>query len=91
MHANCLRKLFLGALMLESIPFIGNGSHSWQGCQLERYDTDQLNLQFSDLTIQLDVHISYYIGALITQDHLQSQNSSMDRMLSMHAVTRFQV
>ena len=37
-HANCLRKLFLVALMLESIPFIGNGSHSWQGCQLERYD-----------------------------------------------------
>ena len=37
-HANCLRKLFLGALMLESIPFIGNGSHSWQGCQLERYE-----------------------------------------------------
>ena len=24
-HANCLRKLFLGALMLESIPFIVNG------------------------------------------------------------------
>ena len=39
-HANCLRKLFLGALMLESIPFIGNGSHSWQGCQLERYAED---------------------------------------------------
>ena len=48
---------------------------------------DQLNLQFSDFTIQLDVHIGYYIGALITQDHLQSQNSLLDRMLSMHAVT----
>ena len=31
--------------------------------------TDQLNLQFSNLTIQLDVHIGYYTGALTTQDH----------------------
>ena len=53
--------------------------------------TDQLNLQFSNLTIHLDVHISYYTGALTTQDHLQSQNSSMDWMLSMHAVTWLQV
>ena len=55
--------------------------------------TDQLNPQFSNLTIQLDVHIGYYTGALTTQDHghPQSQNSSMDRMLNMHAVTRFQV
>ena len=53
--------------------------------------TDQLNPQFSNLTIQLDVHIGYYTRALITQDHLQSQNSSIDRMLSMYAVTRFQV
>ena len=52
---------------------------------------DQLNPQFSNFTIQLDVHIGYYTGALITQDHLQSQNSLMDRMLSMHAVTQFQV
>ena len=37
-QANCLRKLFLGALMLESIPLISNGSHSWQGYQLERYE-----------------------------------------------------
>ena len=53
--------------------------------------TDQLNLQFSNLTIQLDVHVGYYTGAFTIQDHLQSQNSSMDWMLSMHAVTRFQV
>ena len=55
--------------------------------------TDQSNPQFSNLTIQLDVHIGYYTGALTTQDHghPQSQNSSMDRMLNVHAVTWFQV
>ena len=42
--------------------------------------TDQLNLQFSNHTIQLDVQIGYYTEALTTQDHLQSRNSSMDWM-----------
>ena len=62
-HANCLRKLFLGALMLESIPFIGNGSHSWQGCQLERYANVLYDGNYSGLRQVENLHkrAVYYI------------------------------
>jgi len=49
-----MRQLFLGALKLEPIPFIGDGSHSWQGCQLESYAMVKTN---NDTTLPLDIYI----------------------------------
>ena len=55
-HASCLKYLFVGALGLKSVPSIGDGSHSWQGCQVESFADILIDSVYKAQEVAIDFH-----------------------------------